>query len=273
MDIDKILSGLLPFIIATILTLVKTYIEKSSRKEKEEKVEEAEKQAFTIPPDALLEQINQLKASQEGLEVKTQEITSLIDQNTRSLILGNLFNLYNKQIERYQDETRSRASWSFYIALIAMFFGFGFVFWGGQHVLTQTNWDHLAAGSAIAAIGGGISAFITKTFLGVHKLSLQQLNRYFDQPVINDHILMAQRLADNLPDSTSRQKAYEAIILSVTALIDLRAQDRENESASMRPVKVRSNHSPEGEKNQNNKQSTGLKSRRKTGEKALSKAE
>ena len=44
----------------------------------------------------------------------------------------------------------------------------------------------------IAAIGGAISAYITKTFLDVHKVSLQQLNRYFAQPVINDHILMAQ---------------------------------------------------------------------------------
>lgn len=60
-----------------------------------------------------------------------------------------------------------------------MFFGFGFVFWGGQHTLTQTSWDHLAAGSAIAAIGGSISAFITKTFLSVHKLSLQQFKSIF----------------------------------------------------------------------------------------------
>ena len=70
----------------------------------------------------------------------------------------------------------------------------------------------------IAAIGGAISAYITKTFLDVHKVSLQQLNRYFAQPVINDHILMAQRLADALPNDSPKQKAYEGIIASVTAL-------------------------------------------------------
>jgi hypothetical protein len=37
---------------------------------------------------------------------------------------------------------------------------------------------------------------------------------------------MAQRLADNLPDSTSRQKAYETVIASITALIDQRVQPR-----------------------------------------------
>lgn len=231
MDFDRIITLLLPIIAATVLTFVKTFYERISRKEKESKVEEAEKQAFTTAPDQVLEKIDKLKASQQGLEVRTREIVELIDQNQRNLILGNLFNLYNKQIERYQDETRSRASWSFYIALISMFFGFAFIFWGGQHILTQTSWDHLAAGSAIAAIGGSISAYITKTFLSVHRLSIQQLNRYFDQPVINDHILMAQRLADNLPDAPTRQKAYEAIISSVTTLINQRTEERKNELA------------------------------------------
>jgi hypothetical protein len=115
MDLDRLITLLLPIIAATILSIVKTFYETISRRKQESRVEEAEKQAFTTQPDQVLEKIENLKASQLGLEVKTREIAELIDQNQRNLVLGNLFNLYNKQIERYQDETRSRASWSFYI--------------------------------------------------------------------------------------------------------------------------------------------------------------
>ena len=83
----------------------------------------------------------------------------------------------------------------------------------------KSGLQNIAAGSAISAIGGGISAYITKTFLDVHKTSLNQLNRYFRQPVINEHILTAQRLADYLEDKPSRLKAYKSIISRVTGLI------------------------------------------------------
>jgi hypothetical protein len=98
--------------------------------------------------------------------------------------------------------------------------GMGFMFWGGSFILAAPNANHVAAGAAISAIGGGISAYITTTFLDVHKLSLTQLNRYFTQPVINDHIVMAQRLAEDVKDDEVRKKSYEKIVTSITALID-----------------------------------------------------
>ena len=66
--------------------------------------------------------------------------------------------------------------------------------------------NHVTAGASISAIGGGISAFITKTFLDVHKLSLTQLNGEFRQPVLNDNILMAQRLSDEVDDQDVRKQ-------------------------------------------------------------------
>ncbi|WP_197477824.1 MULTISPECIES: hypothetical protein [unclassified Marinomonas] len=91
---------------------------------------------------------------------------------------------------------------------------------GGAFILNDTGTDNVAAGAAISAIGGGISAYITKTFLDVHKLSLTQLNKYFKQPVINDNILMAQRLADEVDDIEVRKESYKSIISSITGLID-----------------------------------------------------
>ena len=207
---------LIPVLSATILALVKELLERTRQREKQKKVDDAEEKAFSTDPEAMRVRLESIETS---LKERTESLAAAIGANQQAILLGNLFNLYNKQIERYQEETRSRASWSFYIALVAMSCGFGFVFWGGQHVLTDPKWDHIAAGSLLAAIGGGVSAFVTKTFLEVHQLSLRQLNRYFDQPVINDHILMAQRLADALPDQTARQAAYQQVIVSVTSLI------------------------------------------------------
>ena len=160
---------------------------------------------------------NEATRKVEDAEKKAYEIDS---QSSDDIAIGRLFNLYSKQIEKYQQETRSRATWSFIFSILSMCAGLAFMFWGGQFILSADGADHVTAGAAIAAIGGGISAYITKTFLDVHKLSLIQLNRYFTQPVINDHIVMAQRLAEDVRDDEVRKKSYEKIIASVTALID-----------------------------------------------------
>lgn len=160
---------------------------------------------------------NEATRKVEDAEKKAYEIDS---ESSDDIAIGRLFNLYSKQIEKYQQETRSRATWSFIFAIVSMFAGMGFMIWGGGIILSEPTTNHVAAGAAISAIGGGISAYITKTFLDVHKLSLTQLNRYFTQPVINDHIVMAQRLAEGVKDEEVRKKSYEKIVSSVTALID-----------------------------------------------------
>lgn len=139
--------------------------------------------------------------------------------------VNHLFKLYTEQISKYQEQTQNRAMSSFVFAIIAMFAGIIFIFWGGSYILIEKTWEATLAGSTISTIGGVVSAYITKTFLNVHELSIRQLNRYFQQPVINDHIVMAQRLADRLPNEEARQKAYENIIHSVTKLIQKDADE------------------------------------------------
>ncbi|MCI5124694.1 MAG: hypothetical protein D3925_09510 [Candidatus Electrothrix sp. AR5] len=160
---------------------------------------------------------NEATRKVEDAERKAFEIDS---ERQGGVKIESLFDLYSSQIARYQQETRLRATLSFFFAILSMIAGMVFMFWGGQFILSADGANHVTAGAAIAAIGGGISAYITKTFLDVHKLSLNQLNRYFTQPVINDHIVMAQRLAEDVRDDEVRKKSYEKIIASVTALID-----------------------------------------------------
>jgi len=102
-------------------------------------------------------------------------------------------------------------------------------------MIASKGTEQIAAGAAISTIGGAVSAFITKTFLGVHRLSLTQLNRYFRQPVVNDHILMAQRLADAVGDPDSKKASYEMVIRSISKLIEAEADG--GDGGRQEPVK------------------------------------
>lgn len=190
------------------------------RKKAADDVREAERKAFIEQPKESDLKLRQLIESKKGIKDCKLEIDNLIEESKDTISLGSLFNLYSKQIEKYQQETRSRASWSFLFATLSMLAGFGFVIWGGSVLLTADEPIVLASSGLLSTIGGIVSGFITKTFLDVHKLSLLQLNKYFQQPVINDHILMAQKLADEMDDQVAKIRAYEKIISSITKLIE-----------------------------------------------------
>jgi hypothetical protein len=129
-----------------------------------------------------------------------------------------LFDLYSKQIEKYQIETRGRAIWSFAWAVIAMLGGLTLLLFGAWHVFTGGGVDAIPV-TAVTIVGSAVSGFIAKTFLDAHQTSLIQLNHYFKQPVLNSHILTAQRLVELLDTGTPQQDAIKQIIAVVLDLI------------------------------------------------------
>ncbi|MDQ1350607.1 MAG: hypothetical protein QG657_909 [Acidobacteriota bacterium] len=217
-EIIQVFIGILAGLIGILFGFFQFFKSAKNLRQASENVLEAEKEAFQEKPE-LNRRMEELLKTQEGLEERTKEIAETIDEIRSSIELKRLFNLYNKQIEKYHQQTRSRASWSFMFAILSMIAGLSFVIWGGNVLLNAKETIVLAAGGIIASIGGGVSGYITKTFLDVHKLSLNQLNRYFKQPVINDHILMAQRLADDCNNTDTRKQAYQTIIDSIANLI------------------------------------------------------
>jgi len=218
-DVLDVLRVVGPAVLAGVAVIYKVANDFFEARRARERLLEAEKEAFKVAPEAFLQKTEELRASQESLEEQARQLSSLIQNSQAALQVGNLFDLYSKQIDKYQTETQARAGWSFIFAIFAMLAGLGFVVWGGAHILTSPGWEHVAAGTAISAIGGATGAFITKTFLDVHRLSLSQLNHYFRQPVLNAHVLTAQRLADQLEDKSARQRAYEKILTNVAGLI------------------------------------------------------
>lgn len=204
--------------LATVLGLVKTFIEYFESRKARERLRQAEDEAFKTAPELLVTTSAGMRFedSASGTDSARHRGNQASIQSAQA---GSLFNLYNAQIERYQTETLARAGRSFLFAIIAMVVGLVFVGIGGTHILADPTWQHVAAGTSISAIGGATGAYITKTFLDIHRLSLSQLNYYFRQPVVNAHVLTAQRLADQLDDDLAKRAAYEQILGNVVDLI------------------------------------------------------
>jgi hypothetical protein len=132
---------------------------------------------------------------------------------------GPLFKLYNEQLRIYQNETRERARQSFSWAIGAMMVGFGVLAVGACLIIFHPNQEGVLSGGSLAAIGGALSAFITKTLLDVHKLSLIQLNHYFKQPVLNSHVLTCVRLIKAIPAGPSQEGLYKTVIQEIVELL------------------------------------------------------
>lgn len=213
-DLLSSVSGAAGTIIAALAFAVKLYFDGREAQRAKERLIAAERQAFHVTQDAdFIELEAELSASDKKSRERARQAHAEIVNAAK------LSDLYAKQIEKYQTDTQARASWSFFFAVFSMLGGLGFVVWGGAHLLTSPGWEHVAGATAIAGIGGSIGAFIAKTFLDVHRLSLSQLNHYFRQPVVNAHVLTGQRLADQLADSAVRQRGYELLLQRVADLI------------------------------------------------------
>lgn len=214
------IAGAAFVLLAAASAIGKLVVDRRAEREKQADLELAEDELRTQLRAPSLPQAEANLAGLRGGRVEgvRDELVAAAQRRARaSEELLALSRVYSRQIEKYQVQTRSRATWSFIAAILAMFAGLIAVFWGGTTLVTAREWKQLASGAALSGIGGTISAFITATFLSVHRLSLRQLNRYFRQPVFNDQVVTAQRLADQLPED-KRSVCYEALI---TAVIDV----------------------------------------------------
>jgi hypothetical protein len=204
------MNGSTPFLALSIMIVLKAIIDFISIRKSKKRLDESESRVFSFDDN---------KNNDNNSDQKSKKHAASDENSSTKLHIERLTDFYNKQIEAYQTKTIARAGWSFLIAIVAMLSGLFLVIFGGYYAVTHPDLTQVLTSTGISAIGAATSAFITKTFLDVHKLSLNQLNHYFNQPVINSNILTAQRLADSLSDEAAKIKAYEKIIDSTVALI------------------------------------------------------
>jgi hypothetical protein len=72
--------------------------------------------------------------------------------------------------------------------------------------------------AALTAIGGAIAGYIGRTFLKTYERALDQLNFYFEQPLITSYVLTVERIAGNMTDAR-KDDVYDKIIQRVMAAL------------------------------------------------------
>lgn len=129
--------------------------------------------------------------------------------------LTTLMQLNQDQIKTYHDIVTEQADKSFKSSRIAMGVGMFLLVCaaiGGAWVpLEQVRWFI----GALAAFSTLLSGYLSRTYLTLYKESIGQLNRYFDQPVLNSYYLAAERLIGKLgvdhQDTVRRQIISEIL--------------------------------------------------------------
>lgn len=215
----KIITGIIMTCIFGVV-VVRVLFDVRAENANKIKLEAAESAAMLINGiSERIEEIKKIDADEYAKDNLMWKLDTFIEQHVDTINLQSMLKNNYLQLNHYQQQTRSRASWSFIFAIIAMLAGLGFLFWGGAILFSQSQWEHIVSGSALSTIGGGVSAYISSTFLKVHKGELKQLNHYFRQPVLRSYALMAVYFAELIDDEELRKKSYEKTINKMIELM------------------------------------------------------
>ncbi|MEU3840809.1 hypothetical protein AB0E88_12345 [Streptomyces sp. NPDC028635] len=141
---------------------------------------------------------NQNVEFEERLRAEREYARQALEKLKQANELATLMQLNQGQITTYHDIVTDQADKSFKSSRIAMTVGMALLVaaaLGGAWVpLEQIRWFI----GALAAFSTLLSGYMSKTYLTLYKESIGQLNRYFDQPVLNSYYLTAERLIGDL---------------------------------------------------------------------------
>ncbi|MGP4051672.1 hypothetical protein [Streptomyces sp. 2A115] len=159
---------------------------------------------------------NQNARFAEALKAQKEYERNIIEKLKKATELATLMELNQGQIGTYHRIVTEQADKAFKSSRVAMGVGLFLLVcaaFGGVYVpLEEIRWFI----GALAAFTTLLSGYLTKTYLAMYKESVGQLNRYFDQPVLNSYYLTAERLAESL-DAERATEVRQQIINEVLA--------------------------------------------------------
>jgi len=129
--------------------------------------------------------------------------------------LPELLEFNERQMHVYQELSLTQARSSYRRSQFAFLVGLALVV-GAVAVSFSDNTATRIAAGGVAALGGAFSAYLSATYLRVYERTLDQLNFYYRQPLVNSYLLTAERLADNM-SGEKRQAAYDELLREVLA--------------------------------------------------------
>ncbi|MFD6296852.1 hypothetical protein ACFWFU_18770 [Streptomyces sp. NPDC060235] len=182
---------------------------------------------------------NQNEAFDQRIAAERELHAQAMESLKQASELATLMQLNQDQIKTYHDIVTEQADKSFKSSRAAMRIGLALLVCaavGGAFVpLEQVRWFI----GALAAFSTLLSGYLSKTYLSLYKESIGQLNRYFDQPVLNGYYLAAERLVGQLGedhrDTVRKQVISE--ILENSARLSGRTVGETKQTGKPRPKK------------------------------------
>ncbi|MEU8715802.1 hypothetical protein [Streptomyces sp. NPDC048663] len=173
---------------------------------------------------------NENKRYNQILKAEEEYKQEVLEKLRKETELATLMGLNQGQINEYHRIVTEQADKAFRSSRIAMGVGLFLLvsaaFAGAYVPLEEVRWFI----GALAAFSTLLSGYLTKTYLALYKESIGQLNRYFDQPVLNSHYLTAERLAEALQGQDATEVRRKIIDEVLAASTKVGANDRESNS-------------------------------------------
>lgn len=152
------------------------------------------------------------------------------EQVARKMSLESLHDYNRLLLDDYHNIATDQATASFRSSRRAMLGGFIWLL----ACFSAAVWQVTAPGSqvllgALAAVGGALSGYLSRTYLRVYERTLVQLNQYYRQPLLNSYLLSAERILRDVNEPDLKAAMYgrllTQIITSAGALDDLFTTD------------------------------------------------
>ncbi|WP_445279661.1 hypothetical protein [Streptomyces sp. DSM 118148] len=182
---------------------------------------------------------NQNARIAEQLKTQQELRHEALEKLRKTTELATLMELNQGQIDTYHRIVTQQADKSFRSSRMAMNIGMFLLVCAAIAVtyvpLDQVRWFI----GALAAFSTVLSGYLTKTYLAMYKESIGQLNRYFDQPVLNSFYLTAERLTAGLDSEHAQDVRCQIIneVLSTSARRGSRVVEPDEAAPKPRPKK------------------------------------
>lgn len=133
-------------------------------------------------------------------------------QSTRTQ-LARMFELNRKQLDEYQEITKSQQRTAFILTWSAAVAAFLILIIGSAVALQfADNPEERFIAGGLTALGSLLSAFLGAVFFRGHDHAANQLNHYYLEPSLTGRILAVERMLDHLPNSVDKTETAKLMM-------------------------------------------------------------
>ena len=143
--------------------------------------------------------------------------------------LRELIKVNREDMGRYQTLTQNQATTSYRWSLAALGAGLAVLIGGIVVVISATGTADKAAVAGLTGISGALASYVARTYLRIYERTLQQLNFYFQQPLVTSYLLAAERVTHEVDSPPDKHKIRVKIIEQA---LDAAAQPAEPTTAA-----------------------------------------